>query len=181
MKRKLVVHVGPNYLLPGTRHGIRVKEDEVHLCYEPDKSNWHFLKRKNPKARVGISGKAFEKSSLAKESVDEIHIHNVLCDPEVFFKKQILQKAAVALKPGGRIWVGHTRTPDNFSFDQFKATARKFGLNAKIVVMDETGKGEPSRKQLRLMTNRMGNIVEEGVMNNFFLAVLTKPKAKNNS
>lgn len=171
-RKKLVVHVGPWLRLPGTTAGIYAREDEVHLCYEPDKNALKILEEKLP-SNVGVVLTEFQKTRLKPNSVDRAYAHNVLCEKRGQNHAGILEKLFEVLKPGSKLIIGHTNTPREMPFTELKFLAGKAGFNSRILVED-AGKGKPTESQKKILKKFMGEgmPIDPG----FYLAVLAKPK-----
>ncbi len=115
---KKIAYFGVGDKIPGTRRGPKLRKNCVYHCVDLPDSDWfqeglqkHISLDKSTKSRVNIEQKNVRDLTWAKESIDEIHICNVMGDPEAKNLNALIEKSIYVLKNEGFIFIEESYTP----------------------------------------------------------------------
>ena len=134
MNLKTIVHIGPDYQIPGT-FGPKILPNTKHICFEPDRkfSEREYAKLDSTlKKQVEMHHTSAINTGLDSNSVDEAHMHNVMGDTRVENKTGLLWEVKRILKPGSYIYVGETYSPYAFENLVLKARAEDFTIDVLV-------------------------------------------------
>ncbi|MBI4361022.1 hypothetical protein HY572_04600 [Candidatus Micrarchaeota archaeon] len=188
----VIVHIGPGSRFPGIREGRVIKAGELHVCIEPDPDQYELIEEmkkafESIRQHVLVVPKTAQETHFPEGRADEIHIHNVLNQPNIKRRaQQIIALAAKWLKPGGRILVGHTLMPYAAPPEFLEKLAKENQLAMNLLTKDshapetfhETGLVIPPPDHRRILEEHMGKEFIDHVHTGYFLAELTKPEKK---
>lgn len=183
---KRVVHFGTGRLIAGTPLGKPVEFNEIHYSLDIDplvhEQYKTYLKQKRIKRGSVFRLGSAEETGLRGNSVDEIHMHNLLCSKPFTEKERrnIFAEAKRILKPGAPIIIGHTNTPGVFPKERLGEEARKHGFDMEMLVEDLRNQVQEKipRENLAQLTACLGPAFsrEEIIHPGYYVALLRKKK-----
>ncbi|MBI5036366.1 hypothetical protein HZC09_03405 [Candidatus Micrarchaeota archaeon] len=199
---RVVVHVGPKGQYPGTSGGREIGRGELHICFESNPFyHERFSKlrrissRLNPIKRVLSFPRMFQEVKLPPHFADEIHLHNVLTDPNAMKlrddklrpsgpdqSRQLLEKARDSLKEDGEIYIAHTQTPNVFPKEDLKKLAAEVGLDVEFLAEHKRRTHITAEERAlfeKHVGRKYGDVKSKWYLlySGWFLAKLTKKKA----
>lgn len=116
---KTVVHLGSGYSIPGHREGPVLQPHTNYFCVDPCQ-DWFGATGKcyykalpdKIKKHVKLIFRDGRNTPFSSESIDEVHMYNVLSYREVKDKQGLLDEAMRILKDSGSFFVGELITPE---------------------------------------------------------------------
>jgi hypothetical protein len=170
-----VVHIGCLNMLPGSPQGPAVSENTKYTCFEHpdllneiDKRHIDEEYKKIPeelRARVSVEFRNAENTGLLSDSIDEVHMYNVLGYGSTKNKEEIINEAHRILKPLKQLYVGETIPPPYPFEDLLIMCRRKFSVNVLSPDLKQHGSEDEIKRFYELIVE---NQVREIYNKNFF-------------
>lgn len=141
---KTIVYIGPGWCIPGHQNGPKLQENFKYICIEtPNNNLWNSVGQgfydRFPiplKNRVQLIRARGENTGLEDNSVDEVHLYNILGDVRIKNREKIFIEAIRITKLAGNIYVGEILTP--YPIESLIKTGNEYGLTSKILINGTT-------------------------------------------
>jgi len=133
-----VVYIGCFNQIPGARNGPKLKEDTQYICYELIDRFRDYIEMEYDtipeiqKKQVELKFSNARHTRLKDETIDEVHMYNILGDPNINDIDEFLIESRRILKSEKSLYVGETNTP--YAIENLINMTRKNKFSIHIIV-----------------------------------------------